>query len=149
MLDPKKLYHEDGECCHGERRHADGACCHGHGRSHEDGECCRGEGHGHGHCHDGEEHGHGHGHCHRHGEEPGSDSGTLSEEEKVALLSYMIHHNGHHLEELNALAGELGGEAQKYLRDAVELLAQSNGRLVKALYAYRAEQERAAADDRA
>ena len=138
------LYHEDGECCHGHgHSHADGECCRGegHGHGHDD------EGHGHGHCHDGEEHGHGH--CHDHEPDDVTGNETLSEEEKVALLSYMIRHNGHHLEELHTLAGEVGGSAGVFLNDAVQLLAQSNERLVKAFYALQAEQAKAADDDRA
>ena len=148
------LYHEDSECCHGEgHSHEDGECCHGEGHGH--GHCHDGEGREHGHCHDGEEHGHGegrgHGHCHDHDDLPDNVTGneTLSEEEKVALLSYMIRHNGHHLEELHTLAGDVGGSAGVFLNDAVQLLAQSNERLVKAFYALQAEQAKAADDDRA
>ncbi len=124
MLDAKTVYHEDGECCHGHGHpHGDGECCHGHGHPHEDGECC-------------------HGHSHEHAPE------ALSADEKVALLAYMIRHNGQHLDELHSLALQLPGEPGVYLNDAVTLLAQSNERLVKAFYALQSEQVRAADDDR-
>ncbi len=109
MLNPKTMYHEDGECCHGR-----------HGEGHEHGECCHGEGEGRGHCHEHEQAG-------------------LSADERVALLGYMIRHNGHHLDELHSLALQLSGEPRKYLDEAVEMLALSNVRLVKAFYALQGE----------
>jgi hypothetical protein len=126
MLNPKYAYHEDGECCHGHHHgegHEHGECCHGrHGEGHEHGECCHGEGHE-----------HGHGHCHEH------EQAGLSADERVALLGYMIRHNGHHLDELHSLALQLSGEPRKYLDEAVEMLALSNVRLVKAFYALQGE----------
>ena len=137
MLMNTRLYHEDGECCGG-HGHGEGGCCHGegHGHGHGEGGCCRGEGHTHSHEHehaDGTRHCHAHDHtgyhCHEHAPE------ALSADEKVALLAYMIRHNGHHLDELHTLALQLDGEAAAYLNDAVEQLAQSNAHLVKAYYA--------------
>ncbi len=168
MLNLKYAYHEDGECCHGHHHHEDGECCRGegHGHPHGEGECCHGEGHSHGegHCCRGEGHTHEHehadgtrhchehthtgDHCHEHTPAGGDVPASLSDEEKAALLAYMIRHNGHHLEELHALAGELDGQTRAFLNDAVELLAKSNENLVKAFYAFQAEQVRADADDR-
>ena len=144
MLNPKTMYHEDGECCHGHHHgegHEHGECCHGrHGEGHEHGECCHGEGHGHTHEHehaDGTRHCHEHthtgSHCHEH------EQADLSADERVALLGYMIRHNGHHLDELHSLALQLSGEPRKYLDEAVEMLALSNVRLVKAFYALQGE----------
>ncbi len=133
MLDAKTMYHEDGECCHGHGHpHGDGECCHGHSHEHEHADGTR-------HCH---EHDHTGDHSHDHAPE------ALSADEKVALLAYMIRHNGQHLDELHSLALQLPGEPGVYLNDAVTLLAQSNERLVKAFYALQSEQVRAADDDR-
>ena len=125
MLNPKTMYHEDGECCHGHHGegHEHGECCHGRhgeGHEHEHGRCCHGEGEGRGHCHEHEQ-------------------ADLSADERVALLGYMIRHNGHHLDELHSLALQLSGEPRKYLDEAVEMLALSNVRLVKAFYALQGE----------
>ena len=153
MLNLKYMYHEDGECCHGRHHHEDGECCHGEGHTHEGGEghCCHGEGHTHTHEHehaDGTRHCHAHDHTGDHAHDHGGVPEALSDEEKAALLAYMIRHNGHHLEELHALASELSGQTQAFLNEAVELLAKSNENLVKAFYAFQAEQVRAVDDDR-
>lgn len=72
-------------------------------------------------------HSHDHTHTHSHPE-----VGT-STEENVALLSYMLHHNEHHAEELHELAHNLNGEASNLIHEAVTLFNQGNDKLAQAL----------------
>lgn len=62
-----------------------------------------------------------------------------SEQEALALLDYMLHHNEHHAGELSALADRLGAlgkaEAAKQLRLAGEDFAKGNLRLQATLAA--------------
>ena len=69
---------------------------------------------------------HDHDHPHVHGE-------TVSKEERLALLKYMLGHNAHHAEELHELAHGCEGEAAELLHRAVDDIKASNQKLEEAL----------------
>ena len=102
------MLHQNGGCGH----------CGHHSEGHEQGSCSH-------HCE-----GHEHGGCcgHHHEEAP-----AYTDDEKVALLAYMLGHNGHHLEELHALSHQLEGEAADLLHLAVEDLVSCNTKMAEAL----------------
>jgi len=87
------------------------------------------------HIHD--DHTHIHTHCHEDGlvhahSHTGTEfSGGL--EETKALLSYMIHHNEHHAEELAALMDSLPKRAQKKLTTAIGTFEAANVELQQVL----------------
>ena len=112
--------------------------------------------HSHEHTHDGVTHTHEHSHTHSH--EHGHDgahehshealhaAGVPHEHvhgdgadmrENVALLDFMLHHNIHHAEELEELAGKLREigkpEAAERISAAVTLFGQGNDELSEAL----------------
>ena len=72
------------------------------------------------------DHNHDHSHAHT-GMQP------ASEEERLALLKYMLDHNTHHAEELHDLAHGLTGEAAELLHQAVSDIESSNAKLAAAL----------------
>ena len=114
------MLHQEGGCCgHHSEGHERGGCCGHHSEGHEHGGCCGH--HSEGHEHDG---------CcgHSHEETP-----AYTDDEKVALLAYMLGHNGHHLEELHALSHQLEGEAADLLHLAVEDLVSCNTKMAEAL----------------
>ena len=79
--------------------------------------------HFHNHSHDHAHHDHAH---HTHDAQP-----TLNETK--ALLSYMIHHNEHHAEELADLLDALPKHAQKKLRLAIGTFESANVELREVL----------------
>ncbi len=60
-------------------------------------------------------------------------SGPTSEEERLALLRYMLRHNEHHAEELHALAHGAPEPAEALLHAAVANLEDSNKKIAEAL----------------
>lgn len=72
------------------------------------------------------EHTHPHEHEHHHG-------GASTEEEKLALLNYMLGHNRSHTEELHNLAHDLEGKPGELLHAAVEAYENGNEKLAEAL----------------
>ena len=58
---------------------------------------------------------------------------TVSSEERLALLKYMVHHNAHHAEELHELAHGVDGEAAEWLHKAVADIEESNKKIEAAL----------------
>ena len=76
-------------------------------------------------------HGHGSGpageHKHPHA------AGPASEEERLALLRYMLSHNAHHAEELHALAHGAPEAAEALLHEAVADIEASNQKIEEAL----------------
>ena len=80
----------------------------------------------HSHCH---EHDHDHEHTHSHPHH--------TEEETLALLTYMLDHNRHHSEDLHEIyhALEDAGktEAAKALHEAMDLFGNANDKLEEAL----------------
>ncbi len=75
---------------------------------------------------------HAHGHAHDHAVQNVSGEAT-SPEETFALLSYMVHHNHHHAEELSALSKNLRGEAAESLQKAIRYFESGNAELRRAL----------------
>lgn len=75
--------------------------------------------------HDDHSHSHEHGHAHH------------SEEETLALLTYMLDHNRHHSEDIHEIYRDLEAagkaDAAKLLHDAMELFNQANDKLDEAL----------------
>ena len=67
---------------------------------------------------------------HQHAE---NASQPVSDEERLALLKYMVHHNAHHAEELHELAHGLDGEAADWLHKAVADIEESNKKIEAAL----------------
>jgi hypothetical protein len=78
-------------------------------------------------------HGAGHVHSHPHDEAHTHSEGTNSLNETKALLSYMLHHNEHHAEELAALLDSLPKNAQKKLTLAIGSFEAANVQLQKVL----------------
>lgn len=77
-----------------------------------------------------EHHEHEH-HEHEHHEHPHP---TVSPEERLALLSYLLDHNRHHARELHELAHGLGNEeAAQLIHDAVVDFTMGNDKLAEAL----------------
>ncbi len=74
-----------------------------------------------------------HTHEHEHTHEHGHTHEVHSPEETVALLTYMVGHNQHHVEELHELAHSVEGEAQQLLHEAVVELTLGNEKLAEAL----------------
>ena len=72
------------------------------------------------------EHTHPHPHEHGHG-------GASTQEEKLALLNYMLGHNRAHAEELHELAHGLEGAPGELLHAAVEAYERGNEKLAEAL----------------
>ena len=93
------------------------------------------------HIHEGEgfEHSHTHTHADGHTHTHASVSAFDSEEQAIALMSYMLDHNKHHAEELHELSHKLeaGGkdEAAHLIDNALEKYYQGNDELAKALEA--------------
>ena len=93
------------------------------------------------HFHDGIAHDHMHEHEHSHGASGPHVHGEVaafdSDEQAVALMSYMLDHNKHHAEELHELAHKLdnGGkdEAAHLIEHALEHYFAGNEELAKAL----------------
>ncbi len=72
---------------------------------------------------------HSHEHPHEH-----ARAETVSPEETLALLSYMLDHNRHHADELHELAhGVEDASARDLIHEAVDALHESNLRLEEAL----------------
>ena len=117
--------HANGEThCH-EHAH-EHVHSHTHEHTHENGETHTHEhAHEHTHTHDhenGHTHEHTHGHTHDHGELP-----------LTVLVAYMVDHNRSHLDELEHVAHDAGGEAGEQLRKAAETIRLGNEQLAKAL----------------
>ena len=70
---------------------------------------------------------HEHNHTHSHNE------AFTTFEEQVALLSYMLHHNEHHAEELHDLAHNIQGDASNLIHEAVHIFEDGNKKLAQAL----------------
>ena len=77
--------------------------------------------HEHTHTHEGEEHGH------------GEARAAMDEVQLRALLSYMVHHNEHHAEELVGLQDSLPESARKKLLLAVGTFEAANVQLQQVL----------------
>lgn len=75
---------------------------------------------------------HAHGHAHDHAVQNVSGEAT-SPEETFALLSYMVHHNKHHAEELSELSKSLSGDAAISLQKAINAFENGNAELRRAL----------------
>ena len=98
---------------------------HNHMHSHSDDHA-----HGHSHSHGD---GHVHTHFHTHDEDHTHSEGMNNPEETKALLSYMLHHNEHHAEELAALLDVLPKKAQKKLMLAIGSFEAANVQLQEVL----------------
>ena len=70
---------------------------------------------------------HDHNHPHTHG------NASVSREELLALLRYMLNHNAHHAEELHELAHDCENSAAELLHEAVEDIKRSNAKIEEAL----------------
>ena len=81
------------------------------------------------HTHDG----YTHTHPHVHNESHTHSDGPADLTETKALLSYMIHHNDHHAEELAALLDSLPKKAQKKLMIAIGSFEAANVELQEVL----------------
>lgn len=77
--------------------------------------------------------GHVHTHPHTHDEAHAHSEGTTNLNETKALLSYMLHHNEHHAEELAALLDSLPKKAQKKLTLAIGSFEAANVQLQEVL----------------
>lgn len=95
--------------------------------------------HSHEHSHDGSHtHTHSHEELHALGiEHTHEHGGDPAIKENLALLDFMLHHNMHHAEELEELAGKLREigkpEAAERISSAVTLFSQGNAELSEAL----------------
>ncbi len=58
---------------------------------------------------------------------------SISKEEVIALLSYMIDHNKHHEDELHSLSHNMNAEASQLVHDALEHFSTGNNLLKEAL----------------
>lgn len=78
-----------------------------------------------------------HEHEHRGHEHPHEHSHTqaVSNEERLALLEYMLGHNRHHAEELNDLAAGLPKEKAELIYAAVEDFQRGNEKIAQVLSA--------------
>ena len=56
-----------------------------------------------------------------------------TDNETLALLKYMAHHNAHHAEELSETASSLSDEAAILIKEAVELLNKSTDKINQAI----------------
>lgn len=95
------------------------------GHCHEAGECQE-----HTHCHD-HDHEHGHEHCHSCG---GCHREETPADKTIALLTYMVDHNRHHVMELEELAEEVEGAAAEKIARAIETFCAANEQLTEALH---------------
>jgi len=133
------LFHGKETAMH-EGFHGDHSHEHPHAHSHEhthDGVAHTHE-HSHGHHHDGHGHAHSHDELHAMGIPHEHDHGAdPAIKETRALLDFMLHHNIHHAEELEELAGKLReigrAEAAERIAAAVTLFNQGNAELNEAL----------------
>lgn len=101
---------------------------HSHAHSHE-------HDHGHEHTHD---HGHDHDHCgeHTHGCQGcagGCHKDPTPADKTIALLTYMVDHNRHHVMELEELSDSIPGEANAKIAEAIEIFCEANEKLAEAL----------------
>ncbi len=79
-------------------------------------------------------------HFHEHPHDHSHDHGApVSEEERLALLQYMLKHNAHHAEELHDLAHGTEGKARELLHAAVGDIEESNKKIEEALALLRGE----------
>ena len=89
-------------------------------------ECC--------HKHD---HSHGHTCAHHHAHEQNDTAPTMSAEETMALLTYMLDHNRHHAEELHGIVHALEDmgktEAAEKLAEAMHLFDHCNDAMAEAV----------------
>ncbi len=113
-----------------EHTHADGTThSHEHMHTHDEMGHTHGSGEGHTHTHDGSTHTHGHDHPHTDmNAQPGP-------EQTKALLTYMLHHNEHHAEELAAMLDSLPEGAREKLTLAIGTFEAANVQLKEALEA--------------
>ncbi len=111
-----------------EHTHADGVThTHPHQHSHDELGHVHGSGEGHTHTHDGSTHTHGHDHVHTGAEaQPGA-------EQTKALLTYMLHHNEHHAEELAGMMDSLPEAAREKLSLAIGTFEAANVQLKEVL----------------
>ena len=72
-------------------------------------------------------------HIHDHDHDHSHEHASHSQEETLALLTYMISHNKHHAEELHDLAHSADSEAAALIHEAVALFDTGNEKLEKAL----------------
>ncbi len=77
--------------------------------------------------------GHVHTHTHNYDEAHTHPDTSVNLKEKKALLSYMIHHNEHHAEELASLLDSLPQKAQKKLLIAIGSFEAANVELQEVL----------------
>ena len=89
--------------------------------------------------HHGHEHGCGHDHHHEHEHE--HEHPHVEENEQIALLEYMHHHNEHHMEEFNETyeAIKENAAAAELLRQGIELLRQANEKFAATIAALKEE----------
>ena len=87
------------------------------------------------HDHSHESHDHHHEiHDHHHeGHDHSPSETSVSREELLALLSYMVSHNQHHAKELSELAKQADGTAKEALAKAISLFDEGNKQLELAL----------------
>ena len=76
---------------------------------------------------------HVHTHIHSHDDDQTHSESTTNLKETKALLSYMLHHNEHHAEELAALIDSLPKNAQKKLLTAIGTFEAANVELQEVL----------------
>ena len=87
----------------------------------------------HGHCHDHEhcrEHEHSHEHCQGCG---GCHREETPADKTIALLTYMVDHNRHHVMELEELSEFIDGAAEEKIAQAIETFCVANEQLAEAL----------------
>lgn len=58
---------------------------------------------------------------------------NISDEEVIALLKYMAHHNAHHAEELLETVSSLSDNAALLIKEAVTLLNESTEKINQAI----------------
>lgn len=56
-----------------------------------------------------------------------------SDEEAIALLKYMAHHNAHHADELTETVSSLSDNAALLIKEAVDLLNKSTEKINQAI----------------
>lgn len=106
--------------------HEDGTThTHEHVHDHTEAGHSHGDATGHTHTHDGSTHTHTHNHSH--GEAP------TDLEQTKALLTYMLHHNEHHAEELAGMLDSLPDKAKAKLSLAIGTFEAANVELKEAL----------------
>ena len=110
-----------------EHTHADGTIhSHEHIHTHTEDGHTHGAGEGHTHTHDGSTHTHPHDHTH-----PGEAPTGL--EQTKALLTYMLHHNEHHAEELAGMLEALPEASRDKLSLAIGTFEAANVQLKEVL----------------